>query len=524
MFAPKLYDVRKIPAIEIIRAGMNVIINNDDYIVAQQDCMMFRHIRNITKSKDKYIPYIVFIDCNGAKGKKEEIKSLVTDGFCLNGVHFSSSERSASMTRNSIIGFLDSSIIEEIDKIITMDLEMKTTVLSKYCAYRGLMFSSCHCLDGYFPKIIIVSDYKKMITGKKIKYLVEKRSEYKDKDTGEDKIWVSSDIEEGIKDVPLNVFDGCGIHHPAITEEIQSIIQSDERPTTLMLRAPYIKGLSLEVDYTLYFHEHGVDFIQDVWGKWHSVDEKMFILTESMYKGIKYFKKDGTSDDWDNYWSKFHKYNHCLGIAKWNFTQEQEPVYTRSNYQILQDLDLDFDEFKLLSGKSLEWAEKVTSGDPTFSYCFMGLSNENPKPLNAYAKAVLKNPHMLKEDCVRDFLKKQTRQYIDKMKCGKLYIKSCYKFWIPDIIMLLEWIGGDKNPIGSLKDGEFWSIGYTGEHLIERNPHICKSEHLALIATTTKEIEKYCSHLVNTCMVNSYGLSCARLNGADYPIKSPAQQ
>lgn len=378
------------------------------------------------------------------------------------------------------------------------------------------MFSSCHCLEGYFPKMIVVPDYEYTLQDNMIKFLVDTETIFTDKETGEERVWKSHSIETGKKDIIINAFDGCGIHHPKISEQIMEIVGMEERPTTMMLRAPYIKGLTAEVDYTRYYHDHGINFIQDVWGKWHSVDDVMIIITESMYKGKKYFKNTGTYEDWDNYWSKFHKYNHCIGIAKWNFTSEQEPVYTRGNYQILQDLDLEFDDFKQLATKSLEWAYNITSGDELYTYCFLGLANDNPKPLNAYAKAVLRNPEMLKEDCVKDFLKRQVKKYIDKMKCGKLYLKACYKFWLPDLIMFLEWVGGDKEPQGSLEDGECWSIGYDGDILIERNPHICKSEHLAVKAVHPEELEKYCGHLVNTCLINCKSLAPQRLNGSDF--------
>lgn len=523
MFSPAIYQIRKIPFSEIYKQNFDVKIKDSDYMVAQFDCMMFRQIRNIKKT-GKYIPYIVFVDCNGSKGKKDEIKKAVVEGFYLNGVHFVSTERSASMTRNAILGFVDASISDVLDKAITMDVEIEETVLSKYCAYRGLMFSSCHCLEDYFPKMIVVPDYEKVVENQTIKYLVETEEEYVDKETGETRKWKSHGIETGVKDIDLNVFDGFGVCHPGIVDDIVKILGMENRPTTFMIRAPYIKGLLSEIDYTRYYHENGIDFIQDIWGKWHSVDEKMIILTLSMYKGFKYFKKSGTFDDWDNYWSKFHKYNHCVGIAKWNFTKEEEPVYTRANYQILQDLDLDFEDFKQLTAKSLDWADKVVNGDEIYSYCFLGLASDNPKPLNSYAKAILKDKRMLKEPCVRDFLKKQVRKYIDKMKCGKIYIKACYKFLVPDIIMMLQWIGGDKNPVGALKDGEFWSSGYLGEYLIERNPHICRSEHLALNAVEPEQVQKWCGHLVNTCMINGYSLSAQRLNGADWHLKnSPAQ-
>lgn len=478
--------------------------------------MLFRQIIKLKNKKDKFINEIIFVDCNGSKSKKEEIKSMVINGFCVNGIRFVISERSASMTRNAILGFIEEDISEEIDKIISMDLKVDNTVLSKWCAYRGLMFSSCHCLEGWHPKTIVVPDYEKVIGNQKLRWLSEESRKYIDKDTGEEKEWKTHGIEEGYKDIEINVFDGHGFIHPNLVRQVKDIIGMEELPTTMMLRAPFIKGLVSQMDYTSYYKEHGIEFIEDIWGKWHSVEDEMIILTKSMYKGFSYFKEKGTYQDWDNYWSKFNKYNHCWGVAKWNFSEEQEPVYTRGNYQILQDLDLDFDTFKQLARKSIEWIDNIVNKDERYTYCFLGLTGYEPKPLNSYAKALMKNPEMIKEECVRDFIKRQIKKYIDKMKCGKIYLRSCYKFLIPDLIMMLQWIGGNENPEGSLSESEFWCKGYSGEHVIERNPHICKSEHLVLNATTNEEIEKYCGHLVNTCMLNGKSPSPQRMNGADY--------
>ena len=267
MFAPKLYKVRKLPASVIINSGYDARIDNAEYTVSQGDNMMFRLLRNITGRTGIFVPYIVFVDCNGSKSKKEEIKHMVVDGFMLNGVKFVMSERSASMTRNAILGFIDASVAEEVDRHITMDLEMKKTVLSKWCAYRGLMFSSCHCLDGWYPKTIVVPDYETVVPHQKLRWLVEEEREYTDKETGEKRVWKTHGIEEGYKDVPINVFDGHGFIHPALVDEVRDRIGMEERPTTMMLRAPFIKGLVCEIDYTTYYHDHDVDFIQDVWGK-----------------------------------------------------------------------------------------------------------------------------------------------------------------------------------------------------------------------------------------------------------------
>lgn len=477
--------------------------------------MMFRQIQDVTKNYGEYIKEVVFVDCNGCRSRIEEIKKIVEDGFNIDDEHYVYSERSASMTRNAILGFISEKISEEIEKRITMDIEMDKTVLSKWCAYRGLMFSSCHCLDGWKPKVVVVDDYEKVLENQHIKWLVDEEKKYVSYNDGKEKTWKTHGIIDGYKDIKINVFDGFGIIHPELANEIKEIIGIEENPTTFMLRAPYIKGLVSAVDYTKYFKDNNIDYIKDIWGKWHSVEDKMIILTKSMYKGYKYFYETGTFSDWDKYWSKFEKYNHCIGIAKWNFTSDKEPVYTRGNYQILQDLDLPFEDFKQLAGKSLDWAYRIVNGDRIYTYCFLGLASDNPKPLNNYSKAILKNPMMLYEHNVRDFLKRQTKKYIDQMKCGKIYLKACYKFLVPDIIMLLQWIGGEKEPSGCLESNEFWSLGYLGKHAIERNPHICKSEHLVLNAVNNELIEKYIGNLENVCMINGKSLSAQRMNGAD---------
>ena len=174
--------------------------------------------------------------------------------------------------------------------------------------------------------------------------------------------------------------------------EVEGLLGHNADMKAMIIRMPFIKGLLVEMDYERFYTDHGVDFIQDIWGKWHSVHEAMIVMTESMYKGVKYFAKTGTSRDWDDYWDRFDRYNHCFGVAKWNFTREEEPVFTRSNYQILQDLALDYEDFRTLANDSIEWADKIIDGDPLYTLCFLGLTADRCTPVSPYAKAVLKDP------------------------------------------------------------------------------------------------------------------------------------
>ena len=139
--------------------------------------------------------------------------------------------------------------------------------------------------------------------------------------------------------------------------------------------------------------------------------------------------------------------------------------------------------------------------------------------MNDYVASILKNPEMIKEKCVREYIVNLLKKYIDEMKCGKLWLKACFKILAPDLVALAEHIGG-LDVVGCLGEHEFYTNDadgdYLGEYLIERNPHICRSEHTVLDAVVNKKIDRWCSHLSNVCMINIRSITPQRLNGADF--------
>lgn len=496
--------------------------DNAPYFVAQGDNMLFRQIRLLTGNAGDTNWYVVFVSCP-RNAKEDALRKLIIGGFSINGVRFVMSERSASMTRNSILSFVDERYAATLDEIVSMGNPVEKAVLSKYYAYRGLMLSSCHCLEGWRPKIVVVADLYRTIKDQHIKYIHDTETEFVDKN-GATRKWRQKDISETVTDIEINAFDGCGIHHPSITNEVMRLlygenIRGKDRPTSMLLRAPYIKGVTHEMDYTSFFCENGVEFITDVWGVQHNVEEPMIIISESMYKGLKYFKVDGTYSDWDRYWRLFDKYNHCIGVAKWNYSVMSEPRFTRTSYQILQDLKLPYEEFAGIASESIKWAEKIASGDPLYTYCFMGLLADNCRPRDDFARAVLKNPTMLNEPGVRREVLHSAEKYIDGIKCGKLWVRGAFKFLAPDLIMFMEHIGG-LPVVGCLEDGEFYGHDcegiIRGERVIERNPHICHSEHTVLRGVSNFTTDRYLGHLDNVCMINCYGIVPQKLNGADF--------
>ncbi|WP_343209442.1 RNA dependent RNA polymerase [Anaerolentibacter hominis] len=533
MFAPPLYSVRKFPLSYLIDhnladtgtdsvSPLRLRLEPEEesrFYVQQQDNLLFRQIRLITEETSRHNRHIIFVDCDGQGHRLDTLRRLILYGLNLNGTHFTNGERSASMVRTSILSFVSEDIADKLQEAVTLGAAPSKSVLSKWYAYRGLMLSSCHCLEQWYPKIIIVPDYYRTIPGQHIRYAQDCESTFTDKD-GRERTWVQKEIAETVRDIRINVFDGCGIHHPEITRQVKELLSCDTDPTSILWRAPFIKGMTHEADYVAFLTERGVTHIRDIWGTAHDIrKEPMLILCESMYKGKPYFHRDGTAADWDNYLTLFRQYRHSIGVAKWNFSSEEEPVYTRANYQILQDLELSYEDFASLAAESIEWLERIIQGDELYACCFLGLFADRRKALNQYTQAILKDPRMLKEAGVRNYFISLVDKYKNELKCGKLWIKATFKFLVPDLIMLMEHIG--NLPVnGCLEADECYVSAHgtpcRGDYLIERNPHICRSEHTVLRAEDSEVISRYCKNLANVCMINGKSITPQRLNGADF--------
>ena len=322
MFAPPLYIVRKLNLTYIINHDYNIQISQEEeerFYVKQGDNMLFRQIRLLTYESNEYNRFVVFVDCVGGQNKKAAMKRLIQHGFKIGKQEFVLSERSASMVRQGILSFVDRRLAHDLDVRITMGINIDTTIISKYLAYRGLCFSSCHCIENWYPTIVVVPDCFVTIPNQNIKYVYDRKIQFKDRKTGADREWVQKDIAETTRDIEINAFDGCGIAHPKIMQEIQRRLGSETPVTSVVWRMPYFKGVLNQMDYETFFAERGVRFIKDIWGVEHDVSpgaEPKIIACESMYKGYKYFKKTGTIADWEEYWYQFKKNKHCIGNAK----------------------------------------------------------------------------------------------------------------------------------------------------------------------------------------------------------------
>lgn len=500
----------------IYNINNNIVLNNKrikDCIIKQQYNHLFRILKNNNRIKDNFIKDVLFIDCKNNSNYQKQLDYILRHGVVINNIKYKYWGKSASMSRSGILGFVSDEMYETIESYAMMEIKFDKTILSKFEAYKCLLLSSCFCIEEKLPYMIVVDDYENVIENVDIRYVDEKEIPYIDKKTNKEKVFKEKIIKQGKKEIKNCINDGAGFVSIEYAKKISEYLEIDYTICIAMLRIPYVKGLGIVIDFKSYYKSKGITYIKDIWGKKHKVEDIDIILTKSQYKGFKYFKQDNTYKDWQRYLDLLKKYNYCVGISKWNYSHKNEPKMTRANYQTLQTLDIGKDDLIDMSLYTRNWIEKILGGDLLYIYKYLGIG-ENTKPSNIYMKAIMLNPQMINDIKIRSYLYGLLKKTIDEIKIGKIYIKGAFKFLIPDVIMMLEYIGG-LSIKGCLKKGEMYAKEHKGEYILNRNPHICKAEHVILNAIENNQTKKWLSHLENVCMVNGYDVTAQSLNGAD---------
>lgn len=524
MKSPKLLKVLKIPLTHIINNNFNLQLTNKEkeyYCVEQQSNQLFEFVQKLTNNYSNELIDIVFVECKNGSSKPKQLKQFLSDGFYINNMKYTLSVKSASMSRQSTVSMVTESISEELEKIILNGIELEETVLAKYLAYMGLTLSSSFSLgEDFTPYTIVVDDYEKIIPNQTVRCLSDRKKEYIDKN-GIVKTYKEKIVTNSVVNVDVMPMDGWGCHSPRITSQIKNIINIKEYPTTVMWRNAYFKGLTSEIDFVGYCENVGVHEIEDIYGVNHSIYDIDIIATKSMFKGYNYYNKFGkTYEDWLYYLENCKKNGYTWRIAKWTYSFEEEPRATRNNYQHLQCLDINSDDFISLADYTKEWIEKIFNGDKVYLYTFLGLFGDKQKPLNSYMKALLKNPETSKDPMVKKYLSKMLKKNINQMKIGKIYMpNSTFKTAIPDVVLFLEHIT-KQEPKGILEANEFYAVDINGvlkgEYFVGRNPKISKREQCVLKGSDYDILNKYASHLSNTVMINARSTIMARMQGFDF--------
>ncbi len=371
---------------------------------------------------------------------------------------------------------------------------------------------------------------------------MQREREFTDKETGEKKKYNAREIEEGVKDIKLSPFDGCGCHEREFTETVSRQLGLDYDAVGTQVRLPFIKGYSVYVPFRKILREWGYEYITDIYGHRHHIDTVDCIWNISMFKGHKIFKSKYGDYAWIEYMKTVEKYKFKLGISKYSHHLKNLNKYTRMNFQYLQCLDLwnekfidcfekkDIVNYDILDsgndGKIITLAkyttslfEKIIKGDKFYTYKFMGINDtEGYDAESKYLEAALTNDVMLKDPAVKNFIYRKLKKAIDEAKVGKIYCSGFYHTGVGDMIGYLQYAAGEE-PVGCLNAHELYSENFDcGDIISFRSPLVDPSEVNKIKIVRNEIINRWFGYFKDQdiVMFNMYDISAPQQGGADF--------
>lgn len=543
------YIMFKLPIRELIAQDFDVFMDDDyaiskGYLIAQGPSLLFDQIEMLRGHFSSRINEFVLVEAKKNPKLQDALVKILDEGFTLNGIHYNRFGKSAAQGKAGITAFVSDDIFDELYRITQMDITIDECVISKYEAQRSLVFSNCTLVRNYIPHIVIIGEYEKVIPHQLVRYVVQKKKDIIDRETGEPKTISVREIEEGYHDINLSPFDGSGCHEKEFMEHVSDALGLDYQPIGNQIRMPGIKGYSTYVPFREIFHEWGISEITDIYGHVHNIDDVDCIWNTSMFKWHKLFKQKYGNDAWNGYMDTFKKYNFKLGISKYSHHIKDIDVMARLNFQYLQCLDLwnakyidhfmsdkssHKEYYDVLDpnnkGKIIEMAEystnlfeKVIKGDKFYTYKFLGIKDtDDYDPDFRYLEAALINDVMLRDVALKQYLHRKLRKKINEMKIGKIYVEGFYHTLTCDMIGYLQYAAG-MEPIGCLKAKEFYcdTIGF-GKAMSFRSPLVCPSEVNDITIVHNDVIDKWFQYFKDqdVVMVNMYDISLPQQGGAD---------
>lgn len=445
-------------------------------------------------------------------------------------------ERSASMSRANQLSFIRADVYESLRERMMLGMNIGKCQLSKLYAYNALLFTSG---KRYKDSDTILND-KKIIVIKNAESVIEKIKTVTVNGDGSNNAVRKYTRTEETKDVTITEFDGEGFISPRLAELL------DEGHNSFQIRMPYIKGVVHKVDFAALLSELEVPFIVDMWGNKHNPADVDMILTDSMFKGLKWMTDNGLS--WAEYLERCKKYNHALYISGKDKIEPQDT--TELNYQFLNTLSITDDEFRpkdLPLGwigspeqDSRHWITKTTEtkyyhliadNEARRRYFTDELDEDLADNRRKYrAELIAKNALFIDEPIYAKELKDKAENLLGRYAMGKLLVAGDNRYLSDDLLRLIAYMV--KQSIGEgaayhRLEKEFISGNFmyapqpcyekSDYYTILRSPHIARNEEVLVKPMIPGELrEKYLSHLSYVIMVDSRSLIPERLGGADF--------
>ena len=520
----------------------------------QDDCPIFYQTmlvlgekpNNANPVSDKLRNVFVYVDFSGifdrkAIGRVLEYQQIAEYMFKPEGItlnfgkedkRYVAFERSASMSRDSKISFVRADMYNTLRERMMLGMNIGKCQLSKLYAYNALLFTSGM---RYYDESIL-SD-KRIVVIENPKATRANVNTVTVEDDGSNDSMRKYSRTEKVMDITITEFDGEGFVSPRLADSLA------KGHSSFQIRMPYIKGVVHKVDFASLLSELNVPYIVDMWGNNHNPNDVDIILTDSMFKGLKWMTDNNLT--WSEYLKRCRDYNHALYISGMDKLTVQNT--TELNYQFLNTLSITNEEFRP-SDLPLGWQDSpeydsrlwVTKTTETEYYRLIAdneyrrryFTDDETDDIRRKHRTelVTKNSLFIDEPIFAKELNDKAENILSKYSVGKLLVSGDNRYLSDDLVRLVAHIV--KQTIGEsfayrqlekefLKDNSIYAPNPNYEenevYTLLRSPHIARNEEALVKPVSAGYLRnKYFSHLNYVIMVNSRSLIPERLGGADF--------
>lgn len=310
--------------------------------------------------------------------------------------------------------------------------------------------------------------------------------------------------------------DGCGLMSYKMAGIIKRSLDIDYTVDFAIIRQDITatKGLVIKVDFTKYFEDTYEKDIPNIFEKredgFYTLDyfDKMvniskadLVITTNMAKWAKWWdSQEQIAEELKK--EKYDKYRDMLTnlyVSKINKKQPKE--YSRTNYQVISNLNLTPLELETLSQETYDMYEKVIDGDINSIRLMLGdISNDDKEELEAMDKLhyLLQSIEEAKKiPCVKKMVIGMVKKKIAELQEGKFFIKGNYKYASACPITFMDWIMTRKFSNNGLGVNEFYIPQETGKRVMARSPLNSFSEIHKFTIAKNDLLDKYVGKLTS---------------------------
>ena len=436
------------------------------------------------------------------------------NGFFINNEKFVRIAGTPAGVKKRTIVFINEKIRDEFYSKMINGANPIEIIPAKLEAYRSLIFSSSTPVPNT-KNILVVDDWETFFKSDIMK-------------VGEDENGVLDAKIEKNAQMSLEDSDGYGVISPRLSRKwLYSLkeetynendeIKVSDTATAYVVRNSYCKGSLFTFDFHRFNSEISKkEYLTDVWGNSHKIDDIDIIMPVSMMKLWKAYK------NLDDYLYNCEINGYSFSVTK--CISDELENYRDMNYQFIQSLRLDDTQIKQLVQPTIDEIHDVIGGDYRKTLLFLrgcDLTEKNvwKKSEFDYVKALMINPKMIDDPFVIQSVHKMIKKRIKEAKTGVIRVKGNFTIIAGDVYGFMEHVFGVENPKGLLCADEFYNQYWNDRNINKivafRAPQTCHENTKIMNLKNTKNMRKWYKFMPYCTIFNAHDCTCHTLNGAD---------